>query len=973
MSVHPLAGRVTLVRAAAGWGKTTAVRAWLTEGRVRWLRGGDLGADTTLGAGVTVVDDLHLAPPGVELPVPGDGGRLVAIGRAPARLWRGGVLPAEIGPARLALSAGRVAQVLAQRYAVRDAGLAALAHRLTAGWPGLVHLVGMTLADGTRASQLSRALTAPGTAGFEYLRTEVLEGLHTDARRLLSDCAHLDAISVPLAAALGHRRAGATVADLARLGLLDPPVPGHAWYRLVPLVAAASREWAPRSNARRRRVLSAATRWHRRNDRLPDALRLAVTAGDHAACVDLLRDHGPRLLASGAATAVARAVSQLPGELRDPHTELLLAEAREITGDASAALELYARLADGDGPLPPALAWRYGAAVYLWGDGRDALRVLRRGALSTCDTADEALLLGWTAAAFWLAGDVRECRAHARRAHEVAVAARDDRALANAHVALALCANLTGDPAETQTHYERALRLADAAGDPVLVTRVRANLASCLERQGRHAEALELLRPALELATRTAHAGMLAMALCNKANLLRRTGRLDDAAVAFDRSIEIYQKAGSRKVAYALNGLGDLHRERGRSQEAESCYRQALRAASAEANRQGLVPALAGLARTVAADRPALAGALSRRALRHATALAAAGRQRDRAGLADALELRAASGGDPAQARQALTEALAIWRDTAASVDADRVRVALGALPQAQRLQVLEARLAADRLRAAGVALPAPSSPPPGPAPAPVEIRVLGGFALTVGGAPVPPAVWCSRKARDLLRILVARRGQPVAREELARLLWPGDDASEERVGHRLSVALSTVRGVLDPGRCAPPDHFLAADQATVALALDRVTVDVETFLATARHGLHLTRTPGDGDARAVLAAAERAFTGEVYAGEPYDEWARPLREEARATYLHVLRELATVARRAGEPDTAVRYLLGSLAIDPYDERSHRGLVDALVGACRFGEAMRARDRYAEAMRELGLTPADVRGLPAGPRPDSAL
>jgi DNA-binding SARP family transcriptional activator len=404
------------------------------------------------------------------------------------------------------------------------------------------------------------------------------------------------------------------------------------------------------------------------------------------------------------------------------------------------------------------------------------------------------------------------------------------------------------------------------------------------------------------------------------------------------------------------------------------------------------VPALAGLARTVAAERPALAAALARRAVRHATgsqvatarlaagwialrvgrrdaaraharaALAAAGRQRDRAGLAEALELRAATS-DPVPARQALTEALAIWCDTAATVDADRVRVALGALPEASRLHRLEARLAADRLRAAGIAVSAPE-------PAPVEIRVLGGFALTVGGTPVPPAAWPSRKARDLLRILIARRGQPVAREELARLLWSGDDATDERVGHRLSVALSTVRGVLDPGRCAPPDHFLAADQATVALVLDRVTVDAETFLATARHGLHLSSRPhaGDGDARAALTAAERAFTGEVFAGEPYDEWARPLREETHATYLHVLRELATVARRVGEPDTAARYLLRSLAIDPYDERSHRGLVDALMDACRFGEAMRARDRYTAAMRELGLTAADVGGLPIGRR-----
>jgi ATP/maltotriose-dependent transcriptional regulator MalT len=653
----PLASRLTVVHAAAGYGKTTAVRNWLRNSPVRWIRGADLADGEPVvatGPQVTVVDDLHLAPAGVPAPTVVGDARLVLISRdpLPAALRSSDAIRAEVGPARLALSPVRTDQLLRHRYGVDRADVAERVHRLTAGWPALVHLAGMALAAdpalavgaGGSDAELLGALTAPGTAAVDYLATEVVARLPDAARRLLASAARLESISMELADALGHRRPGQTIARLARLGLLDPlasrtapqplasrtapqPLasrtapqppaaggPGGGWYRTVPLVAAAAAEILPRSATRQRRTLVAASAWHRRHRRPADALRLTLLAGDHAGCASLIGESGWELLAGGAAADVVDAIRALPADLRDDRTELLLAEALETTGDTGAALEVYTTLGGTSGPLPPGLAWRYGLAVYMWGDPREALCVLRRGVLAGADTADEALLLGWTAAAYWLAGDADACARYAERAYRAARAAGDDRALANAHVALALSANLTGDPAALHTHYGRALELAESAGDVVLVTRIRANLAAILERQGRHAEALDVLRPAVTLADRTAHVGMRAMALCNEAMLLRRLGRFDEAVATFTRSIESYQRMGCRKVAYPLSGLADLHRERGRHSEARACYEEAVKAASDDANRQALVPALAGLARLVAAAEPTLAADLVARA-----------------------------------------------------------------------------------------------------------------------------------------------------------------------------------------------------------------------------------------------------------------------------------------------------------------------------------------------------------------------
>ncbi|OJF10212.1 tetratricopeptide repeat protein, partial [Couchioplanes caeruleus] len=981
LATNPFAGRVTIVLAAAGYGKTRAVRAWLGDTAATWHSGADLAGEAATGDGdrVTVVDDLHLASAGALAawlaPALKAGSRLILVTRSPVP---GAVLRSfpdvavEVGPARLALTPERTARLLRRRYGLADRDLAARVHRLTCGWPVLTHHLGAALAADPALADAGgpseETLAVPGTPVAGYLAAEVLDVLPAAGRRLLADAALLGYICAELAAELGYPRPGQAVGELARVGLVTSPTPGHPWYRPVPMVAAVVGVGGRRPASRSARVLAVAADWHGRNNRPAEALRLRLAADDHAGCASIVAAYGTELLAGGAATEVVTAVRALPPRFRDHRIELLLAEGLEIIGDSAGAVAAYAVLAGDAERLPPAIAWRYGVAVYLWGDPRQALDILRRGALAREDTADEALLLAWTAAAHWLAGDTASCRDRAVRAHRAAAAARDDRALATAHVALALCANLDGDPVALRTHYARALDLAEAAGDVVQAIRIRANLAAGLEREARFPEALQMVRPAVALAERCGHASMLAMSLCNEAALLHRLGHLDDAVGRHRRSVELYQRIGSDKVAYPLNGLGDIHRQRGRHSEARAAYEEAVRAATRDGNRQSLVPGLAGLARVIDGD-PAAAAEIAARALgvavgpQRTAALLAAGwvalrsgdrcyvqRQsmaaadsarchRDHTGLAEALELRAAAS-DPHEARQALAEALAIWRSGDAVLDAGRVSIALAALPGTRAEDRLAARLATTRLTAAGVMLPPPSPPVVGE-PAAVRIRVLGGFTVLIDGEPVPASTWKSRKARDLLRILIARRGRPVPREELIELLW-GEAAGDPGVGHRLAVALSTARGVLDPRRCAPSDHFIAAALANLRVSLDRLDIDVEAFLRDAADGLRLLADGAGDDAQIALAAADRRYTGDVYDDEPYDDWARPLREHARAVRLDVLRAMADLRRGRGELDEAVRYLRRILEVEPYDERAHRTLVGVLTDDGRHGEARRA-------------------------------
>jgi DNA-binding SARP family transcriptional activator len=234
-----------------------------------------------------------------------------------------------------------------------------------------------------------------------------------------------------------------------------------------------------------------------------------------------------------------------------------------------------------------------------------------------------------------------------------------------------------------------------------------------------------------------------------------------------------------------------------------------------------------------------------------------------------------------------------------------------------------------------------------------ISIRALGAFCVVRDGMPVGPREWQSKKARDLLKLLVARRGRPVARECLLEALWPEQDPGRTRP--RLSVALSTVRAVLDPGHRLAADHYVAATRETLALETSRLGLDLEVFLGRAEAAL--VRAEGVERERE-LRLAEAAYTGDFLEEDLYDDWAVGAREEARALYTAVARELVKLASSRGDHGSAARFALRILERDGYDERAHLALVAARRAAGAYGEAARAQRLYIQRMREIGVEPA---------------
>jgi DNA-binding SARP family transcriptional activator/predicted negative regulator of RcsB-dependent stress response len=647
-------------------------------------------------------------------------------------------------------------------------------------------------------------------------------------------------------------------------------------------------------------------------------------------------------------------------------------------------LSLAEHVRHDDGTYPAGFAWRCGYALKHLGHHTDAEAIVTYADTSGATDSDRARLAAVAASVAWSRGEEERCRELTEEATKHARVADDPGAEASACVVNAFLAASTGDRDANLAFYERALVLAEQAGDLLTLERVRNNLGSRSLEEGRNDEALQHLQLGLEVNARTGHLSGLAVLRHNRSEALLGLGRIDEALVECDAARDLWTQLEAPSACASWQLRGDVQTARGNATQAVLAYRQAAELAAAEDDMQTRAAALVSEAAALASQDPTRATALVEEALgipspvghaipvvtagwvrlavgdaeaaRHQAALGLdlATRHRDLPRLADALELAALADPEAADADARLREAAGLWREVA-----NPLRLLTNELVTAQRARDrLTEGLVREELHSLGVhddvwriagPLHAARHRPDEPE---VHVHVLGAFGVEVGGEPVPASAWPSRKAREVLTVLAVRGARGVSRERLGALVWP--DA--EGVGNRLSVALSHVRAVLDPGRAFTADHHVVADRDTVRLDLRHVDVDLVGFVAAARAALAAARA---GSPRAVrmLEAAAAMHTGELGEGWLEGEvgWADGEREESEALGRDVLRTLAAAVAAGERPADALTWYSRLVAADPYDEAAYAELVGLLCRLGRYGEARHHHRAYELRMAELDV------------------
>lgn len=234
------------------------------------------------------------------------------------------------------------------------------------------------------------------------------------------------------------------------------------------------------------------------------------------------------------------------------------------------------------------------------------------------------------------------------------------------------------------------------------------------------------------------------------------------------------------------------------------------------------------------------------------------------------------------------------------------------------------------------------------------RISVLGRFEVI--GTDGSPASWSSRRARRLLKMLVAHRGGVVRRDEIYEELWPGEDPAT--LANRFSVTLRSVRRALDPHQRQPLGAYVTFRDGVVRLRTDEVEVDLEDFIAAANAVIRSEDAP----LALVLHALER-WTGDPFADEPDADWARPVRASVASTARRLLLMRIDQCAAIGDWAESATRRRQLITLDPLDDAAHLGLVEDLHRAGAASQADQAWRDYLRTMADLGLQAApDPRG-----------
>lgn len=212
-----------------------------------------------------------------------------------------------------------------------------------------------------------------------------------------------------------------------------------------------------------------------------------------------------------------------------------------------------------------------------------------------------------------------------------------------------------------------------------------------------------------------------------------------------------------------------------------------------------------------------------------------------------------------------------------------------------------------------------------------VSIHLLGRFAVSVDGRPIPAADWRRDRAAALVKLLALRPGHRIHREQAMEIFWP--DADPEAAGANLRKAIHFARRTLGV------HDLIEVGNDIVSLAPHaELEIDAESFEAAAKAALH------GGDRSAYERAAD-FYGGRLLPDDLFVEWLDTPRAHLQQRYSDLLRAGGLWQRL--------------IALDPADEQAQCALMQVALDAGNRVEAIRQFNQLRENLHaELGVGPS---------------
>jgi SARP family transcriptional regulator, regulator of embCAB operon len=234
-----------------------------------------------------------------------------------------------------------------------------------------------------------------------------------------------------------------------------------------------------------------------------------------------------------------------------------------------------------------------------------------------------------------------------------------------------------------------------------------------------------------------------------------------------------------------------------------------------------------------------------------------------------------------------------------------------------------------------------------------VRVRLLGRLGIEHGRHWLDGSALPGRQGRIVLAYL-ALCHHPVARDELADLVWP--DALTAAWERDLSAVVSKVRAALDSVELGSLLHGALGCYELQLPPTSRVDVeDAVRFVEDAESAWRV----GSRDLALPAAATAANLARRPFLPAERGLWLERRRDDLRATLLRALDLLAQGLAGGPHQHDALRYTNEALALDPYRETSYVQLMRLHMNQGNRAEAVRAYEQCRAILaHDLGVTPS---------------
>ena len=237
-----------------------------------------------------------------------------------------------------------------------------------------------------------------------------------------------------------------------------------------------------------------------------------------------------------------------------------------------------------------------------------------------------------------------------------------------------------------------------------------------------------------------------------------------------------------------------------------------------------------------------------------------------------------------------------------------------------------------------------------------LQIRMLGGCALTYGDKTIADANYHLKKPWMLLAYLITFRSREVPVEELINLLYPGEQGT--RPTGALKTLVYRVRELLDDlGLPESRDMILVARGSYAWNAEVPIALDADIFeLACQRSGTAWL-TPEEKLETCLGALA--LYRGDYLSKAMGERWVNQLAPYYHSMYIRLVQTTAGLLSQQERWEDVIQVCGRAIQIDHYEESFYYHLIRGLI---RTGQTRQALERYKRMyslfFTELGVPPS---------------